>query len=56
MEHDRQNFLLFWAIFCPFIPLTTQKIKTLKKFYKMSGDITILHMRAINNNHMIYGS
>ena len=56
MEHDRQNFLLFWAIFCPFIPLTTQKIKTLKNFYKMSGDITILHMRAINNNHMIYGS
>ena len=27
----RQNFLSFWAIFCPFTPLTTQKIKILKK-------------------------
>ena len=22
-KHDRQKFLLFWAIFCPFTPLTT---------------------------------
>ena len=28
---DRQNFLSLWAIFCPFTPLTTQKIKILKK-------------------------
>ena len=30
---DRQEFLSFWAIFCPFSTLTTQKIKflTLKK-------------------------
>ena len=27
------NFL-FWTIFCPFTPLTTQKIKTLKKWRK----------------------
>ena len=26
---DRQNFLLFWTVFCP---LTTQKIKLLKKW------------------------
>ena len=26
------NFLSFWAIFCPFTPLTTQKIKILKKW------------------------
>ena len=32
---NRQNFLLFWAIFfCPFTPLTTQKIKTLKNWKK----------------------
>ena len=34
MEHDRQNFLLFWAMFCPFTPLTTRKIKILKKWKK----------------------
>ena len=32
---DRQNFLSFQAIFCPFIPLTTQKIKILKKWKKL---------------------
>ena len=30
MECNRQNFLSFWTIFCPFTPLTTQKIKILK--------------------------
>ena len=30
-ERDRQNFLSFWAIFCPFLPLTTQKMKIMKK-------------------------
>ena len=27
MEGKGQNFLSFWTIFCPFTPLTTQKIK-----------------------------
>ena len=31
MELDRQNFLSFGAIFCPFTPLMTQKINILKK-------------------------
>ena len=31
MQGDRQNFFLFWTIFCPFTPLTTQKIKNPKK-------------------------
>ena len=31
---NRQNFLSFWTIFCPFISLTTQKIKILKKMKK----------------------
>ena len=34
MKHDRQNFLSFWATFCPFTPLATQKIKILKKWNK----------------------
>ena len=31
MECDRQYTLSFWAIFCPFTPITTWKIKTSKK-------------------------
>ena len=34
IEHDGQNFLSFWTIFCPFTPLTTQKIKILKNWKK----------------------
>ena len=55
MEHDGQNFLSFWNIFCPFTPLPTQKIKILKKIEKPPGDIIILHRCNINDNHM-YGS
>ena len=32
MECDRQNFLSFWTIFCPFTSLTTPSIKSLKKW------------------------
>ena len=31
---NRQNFLSFWTIFCPFTLLTTQKIKSLKNWKK----------------------
>ena len=34
MEHDRQNVLSFWTVFCTFTPLTTQKIKILKNWKK----------------------
>ena len=34
MEHDGQNLLSFWTIFCTFTPLTTRKIKILKKWKK----------------------
>ena len=52
---DRQKFLTFWAIFCPFSPLTTWKIKILT-LKKTPGDIIILHIWTINDNHMMYGS
>ena len=52
MKHERQNFLSFWAIFCPFIPLTTQKIKVLKKKKKTPGDIIFTK----NQDHMPYWS
>ena len=32
MEHDRWNFLSFGTFFFPFMPLTTRKIKILKKW------------------------
>ena len=52
-ERDRQNFLSFWAIFCPFLSLTTQKMKILKKrkkkkhlekrsFYTCAPQMTII--------------
>ena len=34
IEHHRPNALSFWTIFLPFTPLTTQKIKILKKWKK----------------------
>ena len=40
---DRQKFLSFWAIFCPFSPLPTQRVKILK-LKKIPGDIIILHI------------
>ena len=41
--------------FLPFSPLTTQKIKILK-LKKTPGDIIILHISTINDNHMMYDS
>ena len=34
MVCDRCNYFSFWSIFCPFTPLTAQKIKILKKWQK----------------------
>ena len=55
MEHDRHNFLSFCTVFCPFTPLTTQKIKIFKN-EKNTRNIIILQMWNMNNNHMMYGS
>ena len=55
--HDRCNsYFLFWAIFCPFSPLTTQKNDNFKKIKSTPGDIIISHMYNKNNDHMMYGS
>ena len=45
----------FWAIFCPFSPLATWKIK-ISTLQKIPGDIIILRICTINDNHMMYGS
>ena len=55
-EWKKQISLSFWVSFCPFTPLTIQKIKILKKRKKPSGDVIILHMCAKNHNHIMYAS
>ena len=47
------QFLSFKAIFCPFTPLKPKKIKNFEKMTKKPGNIIILHMCTINDNHMI---
>ena len=51
---DTQNFLSFWAIFCPSSPLTIKKIK-ISKLEKKPTDIITLHF-CTNDNYMMYGS
>ena len=42
MAHDRCNYFSYWAIFCPFSPLTAQEIKIKKKIMnKIPGDFVI---------------
>ena len=52
IECDRQNFLPFWTVFCPFTPYGTRKLKFWKN-EKKPEDIIILEMCTINDNHMI---
>ena len=44
-----------WAFFCPFTPLTAQKIKT-SKMKKTPRDIIILHKCTKNHDHPLYCS
>ena len=46
----------FWAILCPFTPLTTPKMKISKKMKKTPGDIIILHKCTKNHDHRLYCS
>ena len=57
MERDGHKFLSFWTIFCRITPLTTQKIKILKKKLKKTlEDIIIIHKCNKNHNHMPHSS
>ena len=56
MERDRQNFSSFWTVFCPFIPLTVQKIKILKKWKKTPRDIIIIYKITKNHDHTLHCS
>ena len=48
IEHDGQNFLLFWTVFCCFILITTQKIKTLKNWKKFT------HVSHKRQSHFVW--
>ena len=51
------TFLSFWAIFCFYTLLMTQKIKTWEKKKKKKKHLKILSfMCTINEDHMMYGS
>ena len=52
---DRQIFLSFWTIFALLIPQQPKKLKFWKN-KKKPGDITILLMCTLNENHMMYVS
>ena len=49
------EFFVICAIFCPFTPLMSRKLKIWKN-EKTLGDIILLHMCNINDNHMTYDS
>ena len=55
-EHDRENFLSFWTIFCTFSLLTHPKNKKFEKMKQKPRDMIILHMCTIDDSHMMYGS
>ena len=54
MECNKQSFLSFWTVFCPFYPLNNSKNQNFEKMKHTPQDITILHRCTINDNHMMY--
>ena len=46
------HFGPFFALLAP----NNQKNQNFEKMKKMPGDIIILHMCTVNDNHMMYGS
>ena len=56
IRSERQNFLSFWAIFCPFTALLTPKIKIWEKMHIIPKILSFLDMYIINEGQMMYGS
>ena len=50
------EFFVILDHFLPFYPPTNPKNQNSEKLKKGPGDIIILHMCTINDNHMMYGS
>ena len=55
-EMKQIEFLVILDCFLPFYSPNNQKFKILKSMKQKSGDIIILHMCTISDNHMMYGS
>ena len=57
MEHDGQTFVIL-DHFLPFYPCNNHKNQNFEKMKKKEkpGDIIILQMCNINDNHMMHGS
>ena len=52
--HVKDCHFSFWAIFCPDIPLTAQKIKTKKTTKKTKKRKNDHHFCTKNHDHMLY--
>ena len=50
MYHNRQNYLSFWANFCPFTPNKLEN-QNFEKMKTTSGDIVILQTNTIKDSH-----
>ena len=56
MDHGGQNFFVTLDHFLPFYPPNNPKNQNFEKLKKTPGDIIILHMCTIDDNHMMFGS
>ena len=56
MECNRQNFLSFWTVFCPFTPPMDPENQNFERIKKTLENIIILQMCNINDSHVMYGS
>ena len=50
------EFLVILDHFLPFYPTNNPENQKFEKMKKTFGDIIILHMCTINDNHMVYSS
>ena len=53
---QQREFFVILEHFFPFHPPNNLENQNFEKMKKTSGDIITLHMRTINDNHMMYGS
>ena len=55
IERERLKLVIL-GHFLPFYPPNDPENQNFQKMKKMSGNIILLHMRIINEDHMMYGS
>ena len=55
-ELGGQGFFSFWTVFCPFTHPMDQENQNFENIKIRPGDIIILQICTINDNHIMYGS